>query len=62
MLRKLFEKLGSTYVKLGQFIASSPTVFPAEYVREFQSCHLAVMAFLGVVAVARPVKRWISRS
>ena len=24
--------------KLGQFIASSPTLFPAAYVREFQQC------------------------
>lgn len=38
VLRKLFERLGSTYIKLGQFIASSPTVFPAEYVQEFQAC------------------------
>lgn len=38
LLRRLFQKLGSTYVKLGQFIASSPTLFPAAYVREFQQC------------------------
>lgn len=38
VLRKLFERLGATYVKLGQFIASSPTVFPPDYVREFQQC------------------------
>jgi aarF domain-containing kinase len=37
-LRFLFEKLGATYVKLGQFIASSPTLFPKEYVVEFQKC------------------------
>lgn len=37
-LRKLFERLGATYVKLGQFIASSPTLFPKEYVLEFQKC------------------------
>ncbi|KAI2495999.1 ABC1 family-like protein [Fragilaria crotonensis] len=37
-LRKLFERLGATYVKLGQFVASSPTIFPAEYVTEFQKC------------------------
>lgn len=37
-LRKLFENLGVTYVKLGQFIASSPTLFPEAYVREFQKC------------------------
>ena len=38
VLRKLFEKLGATYIKLGQFIASSPTLFPEEYVLEFQKC------------------------
>eukprot|EP00976_Prorocentrum_cordatum_P115444 1196012-Prorocentrum_minimum.AAC.4 len=38
VLRKLFERLGATYVKLGQFVASSPTLFPEEYVVEFQKC------------------------
>jgi aarF domain-containing kinase len=38
LLRKLFEKLGATYIKLGQFIASSPSLFPAKYVMEFQKC------------------------
>jgi len=37
-LRKLFERMGATYIKLGQFIASSPTIFPKEYVVEFQKC------------------------
>jgi aarF domain-containing kinase len=37
-IRKLFERLGATYVKLGQFIASSPSLFPEEYVLEFQKC------------------------
>ncbi|XP_022890975.1 uncharacterized aarF domain-containing protein kinase At5g05200, chloroplastic [Olea europaea var. sylvestris] len=37
-LRKLFERLGATYIKLGQFIASAPTLFPPEYVEEFQYC------------------------
>jgi len=37
-VKRLFEELGATYIKLGQFIASSPTLFPAEYVLEFQSC------------------------
>ena len=37
-LRKLFERLGATYVKLGQFVASSPSLFPPEYVLEFQKC------------------------
>ena len=38
MVRKTFEALGVTYVKLGQFIASAPSVFPKEYVDEFQKC------------------------
>lgn len=38
ILRTLFERLGATYIKLGQFIASSPTIFPEEYVLEFQKC------------------------
>jgi len=38
ILRQLFERLGATYVKLGQFVASSPTLFPAVYVKEFQQC------------------------
>ncbi|KAJ6855242.1 hypothetical protein NC651_040035 [Populus alba x Populus x berolinensis] len=37
-LRRLFERMGATYIKLGQFIASAPTLFPAEYVQEFQNC------------------------
>ena len=38
ILRTLFERFGATYIKLGQFIASSPTLFPKEYVKEFQKC------------------------
>lgn len=38
LLRKTFERLGTTYIKLGQFIASSPSLFPDAYVREFQKC------------------------
>ena len=38
VLRRLCEELGATYVKLGQFVASSPTLFPPEYVAEFQQC------------------------
>ncbi|XP_052204894.1 uncharacterized aarF domain-containing protein kinase At5g05200, chloroplastic isoform X1 [Diospyros lotus] len=37
-LRRLFERMGATYIKLGQFIASAPTLFPPEYVQEFQYC------------------------
>lgn len=36
-LREAFEKLGPTYVKLGQVVASSP-LFPDELSAEFQSC------------------------
>ncbi len=38
LLRQTFEKLGTTYIKLGQFIASSPSLFPEAYVEEFQHC------------------------
>lgn len=38
LLRETVEKLGTTYIKLGQFIASSPSIFPEEYVEEFQKC------------------------
>jgi predicted unusual protein kinase regulating ubiquinone biosynthesis (AarF/ABC1/UbiB family) len=38
LLRSVFEELGATYIKLGQFIASSPTFFPQDYVEEFQNC------------------------
>jgi aarF domain-containing kinase len=35
-VRELFETLGTTYIKFGQFIASSPSIFPKEYVEEFE--------------------------
>ncbi len=38
LVRETFEKLGATYIKLGQFVASSPSLFPREYVEEFQGC------------------------
>jgi aarF domain-containing kinase len=37
-LRQLFEALGATYIKFGQFIASTPSAFPKEFVDEFQKC------------------------
>jgi len=37
-LRQTCERLGATYIKLGQFVASSPSLFPAEYVTEFEAC------------------------
>lgn len=38
LMREAFEELGATYIKLGQFIASAPTIFPREYVEEMQKC------------------------
>ena len=37
-LREAFADLGATYIKLGQFIASAPSLFPKEYVEEMQKC------------------------
>ena len=37
-LREAFEDLGATYIKLGQFIASAPSLFPKDYVEEMQKC------------------------
>lgn len=38
LARDTVESLGSTYIKLGQLIASSPSLFPHEYVEAFQRC------------------------
>jgi aarF domain-containing kinase len=38
LVRQTFERLGATYVKLGQLIASSPSMFPEAWVTEFQHC------------------------
>ena len=38
LLRRLCEELGATYVKLGQFIASSPTLFPPECAHSHPRC------------------------
>lgn len=50
LMRSTFERLGTTYIKLGQFIASSPSIFPVEYVDEFQGCldRVPSMAFSRV--------------
>jgi predicted unusual protein kinase regulating ubiquinone biosynthesis (AarF/ABC1/UbiB family) len=37
-LREAFEELGATYIKLGQFIASAPSLFPKEYTKEMDKC------------------------
>src|SRR5690606_41836038 len=38
LLKETFEQLGTTYIKIGQFISSTPSLFPREYVQAFQSC------------------------
>jgi predicted unusual protein kinase regulating ubiquinone biosynthesis (AarF/ABC1/UbiB family) len=38
ILRKAFEDLGPTYIKLGQLIASSQGLFPERYCIEFRKC------------------------
>ena len=38
LVRRGFEFLGPTYIKLGQIVASSPGLFPPSYVAEFQRC------------------------
>ena len=38
LLKDTFEQLGTTYIKIGQFIASTPSLFPREYVEAFQGC------------------------
>jgi ubiquinone biosynthesis protein len=37
-LRAAFEKLGPSYIKLGQIVSSGRGIFPDELVREFQNC------------------------
>lgn len=38
LLKETFEQLGTTYIKIGQFIASTPSLFPRKYVEAFQEC------------------------
>ncbi len=38
LMRTTFERLGATYIKIGQLIASSPSLFPEEYVKAFHRC------------------------
>lgn len=37
-LRKAFERLGPTYIKLGQIVSAGEGIFPAELVEEFRLC------------------------
>jgi ubiquinone biosynthesis protein len=43
-LRKVFEHLGPTYIKLGQILSAGEGVFPAELVAEFRMCRDQVPA------------------
>ncbi|MFM8311419.1 MAG: ABC1 kinase family protein [Ilumatobacteraceae bacterium] len=43
-LRRAVERLGSTYIKLGQIISSGEGLFPAELVEEFKRCRDQVPA------------------
>lgn len=43
-LRLAFQGLGPAYVKMGQFVSSSPGTFPASLVEEFSHCQDAVPA------------------
>lgn len=38
LVRDAFMQMGVTYIKLGQFIASTPSIFPKEYVLAFNDC------------------------
>ncbi|HLK35903.1 MAG TPA: AarF/UbiB family protein [Polyangiaceae bacterium] len=38
VLRRAFEDLGPTYIKLGQLVASSQGLFPERYCQEFRKC------------------------
>src|SRR5688572_16349147 len=54
-LRRAFEELGPTYIKLGQMIASSDGLFPKRYAEEFRKCLDSVppFAFEHVEATVR---------
>lgn len=38
LLKDAFMQMGVTYIKLGQFIASTPSIFPREFVMAFADC------------------------
>ncbi len=60
LLRQTFERLGATYIKLGQFIASSPSLFPPDYVEEFEKC-LDRTDPLPYAEIARVIQRELGR-
>ena len=58
--RLAFERLGPTYIKLGQMIASGDGLFPPRYSEEFRSCLDAVPPF-AFAAVERTLDEEWSR-
>jgi aarF domain-containing kinase len=52
VVRGAFERLGTTYIKLGQLVASSQGLFPEPYCRELQKCLDRVPAFPADDALA----------
>ncbi|HEX8803856.1 MAG TPA: AarF/UbiB family protein [Acidimicrobiales bacterium] len=71
-LRLAFERLGPTYIKLGQIISSGEGIFPAELVEEFKRCRdrvppepFRVVREVVEADLGRPldeVFRWIDRT
>lgn len=55
LLKEAFEQMGVTYIKLGQFIASTPSIFPRQYVLAFQDCldQTTPVPFAEILAVLR---------
>ena len=45
VVRRAFEELGPTYIKLGQLVASSQGLFPERYCLEFRKCLDRVRSF-----------------
>jgi aarF domain-containing kinase len=60
ILRRTFEELGPTYVKLGQLIASSQGLFPEPYCEEFRRCLDRVKPF-PFADVQRTLRAELSR-
>jgi len=60
ILRIAFEKLGPSFIKLGQVIASSPGLFPRRYSEEFQFCLDRVKPF-PVPALKATIERELGK-
>ena len=60
IVRRAFEDLGPTYIKLGQLVASSQGIFPERYCTEFQKCLDQVKPF-GFADVERTMREELGR-